>query len=145
MRVLLIHHVEPEYRDFFNEEDFFRDLAANIDANGYDRIILTTISGIVYPELRRLISEEHEWDYYWERPDDPEYFTWYEERGYDRADVIPSPTVHGFTYLYDYLKSLIGHAVTIAGGLRGECLLDLETALAHLGIPFTRLEQCCYG
>lgn len=145
MKILILHHIEPEYRDFFNDEDLFRELFRHLRRQTYDRIVLTTISGRVYTELEAVISEHREWDYYWEDPTDEAYALWYSERGYDRADVIPAPTVHGWTYLYDWLKDLRSHAVTIAGGLRGECLLDLETALAHLGISFTRLEQCCYG
>lgn len=145
MRVLILHHVEPEYRDFFNEEDLFRHLFTHLRRHAYDRIILATLSGVVYPELIGVISEEYEWDYYWEDPNDPEYAAWYEEYDYDRADVIPAPTVHRFTHLYPWLKALRGHSVTIAGGLRGECLRDLETALSHLGIRFSRLEECCYG
>ncbi|MFL6284479.1 MAG: hypothetical protein ACJ74Q_15145 [Pyrinomonadaceae bacterium] len=144
MKILILHHIEPEYSDFFNEEDYFRHLFNHLSKRAYDRIILTTLSGIVYPELRNVISDEYEWNYYWEDPDDPAYRTWYEEYGYDPADIIPSPTVHQRTYLYEWIKNLKGHDVTLAGGLREECLLDFETALTHLGIPFVRLEECCY-
>ena len=76
--------------------------------------------------FRSVITDHFEWDYYWEDPEDEHYHEWYAERGYDVRDVIPSPTVHGWTYLYAWLKELRGHAVTVAGGLRGECLLDLD-------------------
>lgn len=145
MKVLVLHHIEPEYQDFFNSEDLFRELFKHLRRDTYDRIILSTLSGIIYPDLRGTITEHREWDYLWESPFDAEYESWYSEYGYDRNDVIPVPTVHKWTYLYDWIKSLKGHAVTVASGLRGECLLDLETALSHLGISFTRLEQCCYG
>jgi hypothetical protein len=145
MKILVLHHIEPEWREFFNEEDLFRNLFIHLKRKHYDKIILATLTGIVYPELRPIITQEFEWDYYWEDPVAEEYRAWYEERGYNITDVIPVPTVHRWTYLYDWIKSLRGHRVTIAGGLRSECLRDLEEALAHTGVCFSRLESCCYG
>lgn len=145
MRVLILHHIEPQWREFFNEEDLFRNLFRHLRRKRYDRIILTTQAGVIYPELEPVITEWHEWDYYWEDPGCEEYKAWYAEHGYDISDVIPVSTVHQWTYLYEWIKDLHGHQLTIAGGLREECLRDFEEALLHLGIKFRRLESCCWG
>lgn len=145
MRVLVLHHIEPQWREFFNEEDLFRNLFRHLSRNRYDRVILSTHAGVIYPELRPVITDSFEWDYYWEDPRLEEYKAWYAEYGYDISDVIPVSTVHGWTYLYPWMKNLRGHLVTVAGGLRTECLRDFEEALQHLGIKFKKLESCCYG
>jgi len=52
MKVLVLHHVEPEWREFFNEEDLFRNLFRHLRRKRYDRVILTTLSGQIYPGLK---------------------------------------------------------------------------------------------
>ena len=143
-RVLILHHIEPMWEACFNREDFLKTVVTHIRRARYDKVILATLEGCqdsVYPELEGLYTELVDWSYAWE--DSPE--TSAEQFDMPVEDFIEVSSPHQVAYLYPWIKDLKHYQVSVCGGHRWECLLDLEESLQHLNIDYRRIERCIYG
>jgi hypothetical protein len=143
MKILIIHHVEPQWVKSFNrdENDYLLDIENHVIHNDYDRIIMTTLEGDGYQFLEEICHQHEEWSYAWDNPETES--EWYDDCNIDTEDIISS-SGHEYTYLYPWIKNLAGHEITILGGADGECLEDLRCALNHLEIEFDEVRELIY-
>ena len=139
MRILVIHHVEPQWEEWFNKKELLKALRRHIRKNKYDQVIQSVWDDQnMYDELESYTTTWVNWDYGWDMEDIEEY-------GMDRNDFIEVSSHHEYTYLYPWIKDLAGHEVNICGGHRDACLRDLEESLEYLRIEYTTIESLVYG
>ena len=142
--VLIIHHVEPIWKNGFKmeEDEYIEAIVNHVSENEYDKVIITSFEGDYYPELKRISDSLEDWTYGWEDPE--EQPAWYEICKIDPNDIIRA-SGHEFTYVYPWIKELVGCEVTLMGGAQYECLADLCDSLHHLSIPYTKVKELIYG
>lgn len=142
--VLIIHHVEPMWKDSFDQDEYeyIEEILQHLEENEYDKVIITSMEGDYYPPLKAAADVLEDWAYGWEDPEEqPE---WYEANQIDPNDIIRA-NGHDYTYLYPWIKELVGSEVTVMGGAQYECLADLCDSLHHLSIPYTKVAELIYG
>ncbi len=143
MKILILQHIEPLWEEKFNIDELINNVIKHINRSKYDKVILTTLEYTGgYEELKPFIDMEKEFSYAWENPETEK--EWYKNNNIDTKDIIEVSTPHGWAYLYDWIKRLKGHKVSVCGGYDGECLTDLQDILTYLNIPFKRVESCIY-
>lgn len=143
MKVLIIHHLEPMWSEGYEKfgttferlQEKFIDF---LSENSFDRVILTrfedwgaSVAEGYFPELLEHINVFHPYAYGWDNEcaeNDPERFC--EGGSHSEAVLID-----------DWMLPLKRAAVTISGAFDGECIEDLEIALRHVGVNFTREES----
>ena len=141
MKVLIIHHLEPIWQKGYGGfgesfESLQEKFLAYLSENSFQRVILTRFedwracsSEGYFSELLDLISEVRDYAYGWEA-----------EMFQDESDYCEGGTHSEVVYLPEWLKQLKkrGAQVTLTGAFEGECIEDMEIALSHLEIPFTK-------
>jgi hypothetical protein len=109
----------------------------------YDRVILASQDGgDGYEELRHLIDCFEAWSFDWSDP--IANAESYRRDGFEPEQFIEVTGHHRWAYLYPWVRDLKGSQVSVAGGIDGSCLLDLEDSLRHLGIRYRRIESCIF-
>lgn len=136
-KLLFLVHIEPEFDRFFpdNYLTFVR-----LAARKFDRVIALD-SGIgqgVCKEIAKIRGLEIE------------SWSWGYEFGYDYGNGIEYTIEsygHDATWVPDWLVEMDTNKydIVIGGGYRGECLLDWESVLDHLDIPYRRWDHIVYG
>lgn len=143
MRILLLCHIEDAWAYAFDHAYLGRVRAACAE---HDVVIHLTSRngpldrGELMDELEDVVHAQWDWGYGYQ----PHDFIQDRERawlipgkyGHDEWVWVPSGLRDA-----DYWRQ---HEVTIAGGFRDLCLGNLETVLAHQGIPYTVRESCVY-
>ena len=144
MKILIIHHVGPMWERSFDREKLTTEIINHIESNYYDKVIATTLEGgDTYLELMPYVNVIKGWSYGWEIDEKLSDLEYAEQYGIDRNDITES-TGHPYAYLYQWIKDLKGHEITLMGGSLYECLYDLETTLEHLDIPYNTVYECTY-
>lgn len=146
MRILIIHHLQPMWSEGLRQfhgvtsEQVMRRMVKFLRKNPYDRVILTQYehwepsTEHVETGLDRHVNHWEEYGYGWTRTcllAEPHRFA----EGGTHSEAV---------YLAQWMRDLKGHSVSICGAFDGECIDDLETALNHLEIEFSRLEEFIY-
>jgi len=93
-----------------------------------------------YHELDKYISVVENWWFGYSPDEVSEYDT--EPMVYNEDHVYEG---HEWLRVYDWIKELKGHQISVCGGFRNECFLGLTSTLDHLGIKYKTIEQCVYG
>lgn len=140
MKILILHHLEEHWNnslrkvglsfktlehlayDHCKRTNYDRVIITRFDYNGYDKDILQ------YDKLYPYIADIFPYGY-----------------GWDELDVRQNPDIEwscwggNYAPIEDWMRQLRGHNVSIGGCFDGACLLDLETCLQHLNIPYRRI------
>lgn len=147
MEILVVHHVEKMWGEI--TEKTAEDVYMHLRQSDYDKVIFTTLEGdgtgyAFLDEMRdgaRFVEEV--WGYGWENPD---YYRTGDELDEKFADkLIPVTSPHEWAYVYEWIEQLSGHTVSVCGGYKGECFLDLVETMDFLGIKYKKLEGMIYG
>ena len=126
MKILIVHHVEPMWAQSFDlPHDVYVDkIVEHIQEESYDKVIMTTLEGGAYHWLEQHCDDHQWWSYAWEDPEnDPEVYT---DNDIDPEDIIQA-SGHEFTYLYPWIKDLVGADVSVCGGFDTSALLIYRT------------------
>lgn len=143
MRILILHHLEPcwseGYKKFGTSFERLQEKVVDfLRGSVFDKVILTrfedmdicTSEGYSF-EFADLISDVREYGYGWPA-----------EALLDMPDRFCAGGSHSEAVLIDdWMLPLKRATVTIAGAFDGECIEDLEIALRHLGVNFSREES----
>ncbi len=92
-----------------------------------------------YPELDNLYPAER---VNWWYGDNPDYIESDLEIIHNDNANYPG---HEWLFVYEWIKDLKGHQVSVCGGHEQECLLGLQTTLDHVGVKYKTIERCVYG
>ena len=133
MKTLILVHCEDTFRKFF-PQGFIATLRRKMP--NYHVIHCTSQVNDDHPiqEIADLVDREIDWGWGYER----EMFD-----GNERRFVIPS-LGHDWTWVPPELRALPKRAVCLGGGSCQECLLDMESVLEHLRIPYRKLKGIVY-
>lgn len=142
MKTLIIHHLElcweSGYKKFGTSfEELIEKFAFHLDSVSYDRIILTRFEesamGPEYWPIANYVNEVLPYAYGWEATEKEAYPDMFAEGG-NHSEVV---------LIEDWMK--IPGEVYISGAFDGECIEDLEIALRHCNVPFSRIEHLIVG
>lgn len=163
-KVLIIHHLEPEWSEAYMRvggitfEKLCKKTAKHIKKSDYSRVILTQFNPIglhesyPYEPLIGKIDEIHEYGYGWEL----ESFNFIEMDAETVAESLENGELvcdqHGqyltkggyhsqVVLVDDWMFELAGHEVDLCGAFDGECIEDMEIALAAAGVSFNRISK----
>lgn len=137
MRTLIIHHLESIWESSYIKiggityEELVWKFREHLESENYDRVILTRFEeNTLEPEhciIEEFIDEVYDYAYGW--PDDET----------TQGDNFCEGGSHSERVLLEeWMKNLKGE-IYISGAFNGECLEDLEIALQHLKIGYTRV------
>jgi hypothetical protein len=148
MRVLILHHLEPMWRDGYKRcgttfERLQEKVVDFLQENVFDKIILTR-----FEDTDICTSEGYSFEFADKVNDVRDYgYGWPAEALEDAPDRFCLGGNHSEAVLIDDWMLPLKKAarVVIAGAFDGECIEDLEIALAHLGIDFEREESLIIG
>ena len=146
MKTIIIHHVQEMWNtglvNFHNTsfEEMLEKVVEHLDTTHYDRVIVTNfeagfdVEESQYP-LKRFYPEVYDYMYGWERE---EVASW-GDREYG-LDYIDGGSHSEVVLIDEWMHELEGE-IDICGAFDGECIEDLEIALAGAGKEFNRLEH----
>ena len=148
MKILIIHHLEPEWEIGFNKmmtsfDDLQFKFLSHLRRVKYERVILTRfedyrLTDDYIPALREKIDKVENYGYGWEKSSIkeeieacPEYPGNWTEDG-NHSEIV---------WLAPFIKELKGENVFVSGAFSGECLEDLEIALTACDVKFKRVKS----
>jgi hypothetical protein len=146
VKVLIIHHLEPCWNSGYQSKgESFESLQEKfiefLNENSFTKVILTRfedwtakIEDGYFHEFLEKVSRVYDYAYGWEWEQFAEYTP-------DEIEVCEGGNHSQCVLIADWMHELKGADVTISGAFDGECIEDLEIALNHLEIPFTREES----
>jgi len=146
MKVLIVHHLEMTWCDgyamhYTSFDQEAEKLLQYLEDNNYcyDRIILTLFENWelqpehYYTGLAEHIDEVHTYGYGWTEET--------VENSLDNIEWIEGGCHSDFLPIYDWIKNLKGHEVHLCGAFDGECIDDMETALAGAEVEYKRISE----
>lgn len=138
MKVLIIHHLEPIWQDEYQKfgtsfEELVEKFHEHLSNETYDLVILTRFEeyriGEDYWQIAQYIHSVETYAYGWEK-----------QNMLDNPDRFCEGGSHSEAVLIEDWMHLADHDVYISGAFDGECIEDLEIALTHCGVKFSRIE-----
>lgn len=145
-RVIIIHHLEDCWSSgYANHCTSFHEQAElvrqHLEENEYDLVILTRFEdhriGIEHDEaeLTEHIDTVHTYAYGWEKE--------MIEQGCfsDDQEWVDGGTHSEIVLIDNWMHELRGCKVDLCGAFDGECIEDMEIALAGAKVPFNRLNH----
>lgn len=146
MNILIIHHLEPIWKAGYaihntSFENELSKVAEYLSCHSFDKVILTRFEETkmepeYYSEIMDYVSQVHDYAYGWEM--DMEIHG----EGYS---LIEGGNHSNAVMVTPWLTELKGHKISLCGAFDGECLEDMEIALKHCQIDFSRVEKLIVG
>lgn len=166
MRVLIIHHLEPEWSEYYMAlgnvtfDALCERTAMHINEGKYDRVILTQfryderMQAYPYDHIRHLVDDVHEYgfgldlDCFGFDAETKSAIQEKLERG-ELHEVYPGNFIANGTWhcpvvpIDSWMVKLKEQNadVSLCGAFDGVCLSDMYCALSAIGIKFTRIES----
>lgn len=163
-KVLIIHHLEPEWSEAYMRvggitfEKLCKKTAKHIKKSDYSRVILTQFNPIglhesyPYEPLIGKVDEVHEYGYGWELEsfDFTETDSATASENLAKGEVVHDRYGQGLAkggyhsqvvLVDDWMFELAGHEVYLCGAFDGECIEDMEIALSAAGVSFNRISK----
>lgn len=138
-RVLIIHHLEriweTGYKKFGTSfDELVEKFHEHLSRETYDLVILTRFEdfqlGDDYWQIAQYIDRVETYAYGWEK-----------QEMLDNPDRFCEGGSHSEAVLIEDWMQLSGEDVYISGAFDGECIEDLEIALRHCQVKFSRIED----
>ena len=145
MKTIIIHHLQEMWEPglvgegtTFDEE--LLKVVLHLREQDYDRVIVTNFESFELEAeqspLQDFYPEVHEYMYGWERE---EVKSW---SGYNEGVEFCEGGNHSEVVLIsDWMWELVDDDVYLCGAFDGECIEDMEIALAGAGVKVNRLEN----
>lgn len=141
MKTLIIHHLEPCWEAGYRShgtsiEEQVENFRKHLRRRAYYRVILTRFDECRLDEthapIANYITQVEQYSYGWDDSD---------VRA-DNSHIWCDGGVHSkFVLIANWMRTLGPNNVWISGGFDGECLDDLEVALTHLNVKYSRIPQ----
>lgn len=141
--VLMLVHIEDDFRRFFPDPLYTSRVMRSVDAKKYDRVI------VLYSEITDIIWEVRSpraeiWSWGWG------YYPGVDYLGEGENDwIIPSNSSHEWTWVPPELREnqcdLKMCNIYVGGGWRWECLQDWLDVLDYMHLPYKLVDGLVYG
>lgn len=137
MKTLIIHHLESMWehgykRAGYSYEELLFTFREYLEENYFSRVILTRFEdNYLEPEhsiISEFITNVYDYAYGWEDCEET-----------NNEDFCDGGSHSEKVLITDWMRELSGE-VFISGAFDGECIEDLEIALTHLSVNYTRIE-----